>query len=186
MQYIAFLRAVNVGGNKKLKMADVRAAIESIGLHQVQTYIQSGNVLFDSDEPEASLQSQIERGIEATFGFSTDVLLRTATEIDDIIENCPFPAPQAPAATSSEPVTLYVALLNAPPTDHDISRLDRYSSDHETYRVVGRNMYLLLNQGMSHSKLAPQIQKLETPGTVRNWKTLQKLRAMATDAERRR
>ena len=183
MKYIALLRAVNVGGKNKLKMADLRVALESIGLDQVQTYIQSGNILFESDETEASLKPRIERAIEERFGLALDVVLRTLPELDDMVEHCPFAQHQESESESSSPATMHVALLDAPPQGEDISRLDRFVSDSEQYQVVGRDVFLLLKQGMGNSKMAPQVHKLGTSATLRNWKTLNRLRVIAHDTE---
>lgn len=181
MKYIALLRAVNVGGKNKLNMADLRAALEAIGLGQVQTYIQSGNIVFESHETEASLKPQIERAIDQRFGLALDVVLRTLVELDQVVAHCPFVLHQEQAA--SGPVMLYVAFLDSPPQAAGLSRLDRYVSDREQYQLVGRDVFLLLKQGMHNSKLAPQVHKLGTPATVRNWKTLNRLRAIAHDGE---
>jgi uncharacterized protein (DUF1697 family) len=88
--YIALLRGINVGGHKLIKMADLRQQLEMRGLEKVQTYIQSGNVLFESEEGAEQLSQQIEEQIRNAFHFSVPVILRTSTELYRIIENCPF------------------------------------------------------------------------------------------------
>lgn len=183
MKYIALLRAVNVAGKNKLKMADLRDALGSHGLQQVQTYIQSGNVLFESDETEEALKQQIEHAIEQRFGLSLTVVLRTLPELDELVDNCPFAEEREPGAGTSSPAGLYVALLTGPPGGDDLDRLDRYANDREQFHVVGRDIYLLLQQGMRQSKLAPPLNKMSTPATLRNWKTLNRLRTMAHDTE---
>ncbi|MDB5083637.1 MAG: hypothetical protein JWN30_523 [Bacilli bacterium] len=90
MIYIALLRGINVGGKNIIKMADLRHTFETLGFKQVKTYIQSGNVLFESDDDEDSLRQRIEHEIESDFGISLTVILRTVEEIERIIENCPF------------------------------------------------------------------------------------------------
>ena len=93
--YIALLRGINVGGKNIIKMSDLKRVFEGIGLYEVQTYIQSGNVLFKSNEEEEALRMKIEHEIAKVFGFSVPVILRTATELKQIIRNCPFSEEEA-------------------------------------------------------------------------------------------
>jgi uncharacterized protein (DUF1697 family) len=88
--YIALLRGINVGGKNRIKMADLKHMFESLGLSRVETYIQSGNVLFESNKEEDILQREIEHEFATIFGFSVVVVLRTVTELGKIIRDCPF------------------------------------------------------------------------------------------------
>jgi uncharacterized protein (DUF1697 family) len=88
--FVALLRGVNVGGKNKIKMTDLKSMFEGIGLSRVKTYIQSGNVLFESDEKEEVLRQKLEQEIESTFGFAIKVVLRTSEELKKVAENCPF------------------------------------------------------------------------------------------------
>ena len=111
--YIALLRGINVGGKNIIKMAELKQVFEAIGLCEVKTYIQSGNVLFRSNEEEEPLRKRIENEIELTFGFPVSVVLRTAAEMERISFNCPFSEEEiSEAESSSEAESLYVALLN--------------------------------------------------------------------------
>ncbi|GIN72700.1 hypothetical protein J14TS2_31750 [Bacillus sp. J14TS2] len=178
--YIAFLRGINVGGHRKIKMNELRTSLEKIGLDHVQTYIQSGNVLFESNEKEEWLRQEIERRIFEDFGFSISVILRTATELEAIIANLPFPEEIIlKVRTSSVGEILYVALLLHAPLQEKVERLDGYKHDGEDYQVVGHEVYFLFGNGARNSKLADQMQSLGVPTTVRNWKTLNKLIEMA-------
>lgn len=90
MKYVALLRGINVGGNNKVPMADLRDCLENVGLKNVRTYIQSGNVLFVSSEKgEAKLTTEMEQAIEKTFGFSVVVALFSQPEFEDIATNLP-------------------------------------------------------------------------------------------------
>jgi len=178
--YIALLRGINVGGKNKIKMADLKQALTESGLKRVQTYIQSGNVLFESDEPESALRQHIEQLINSTFGFPVNVVLRTEHELRAVAENCPFSEEQiAAAAANSDTETLYVAFLMDKPTDQDLERLSKYETEQEQYRVLGRDIYLLFSNSVRNSKLATQTQKLSSPSTTRNWKTVSKLLALS-------
>ncbi|MGP4040170.1 DUF1697 domain-containing protein [Gracilibacillus sp. D59] len=182
--YIALLRGINVGGKNKIKMAELRNALETMGLNKVQTYIQSGNVLFESNQSEELLKEQIEKKIEEEFGFSVSVILRTSTELNQITGNCPFTEkPVSDAEASSEVESLYVALLPKIPSQKDIERLNGYKTEHENFQVKGRDIYLLFHRSIRSSKLANNLQKLGVPVTVRNWKTLNKLTTMVNKGD---
>ena len=85
MRYIGLLRAVNVGGKKKIKMAELRDALATLDLQHVRTYIQSGNILFDPDDTEDSLHQRIEHHIEQRFGSPVEIILRTLPEFDSLV-----------------------------------------------------------------------------------------------------
>ena len=179
--YIALLRGVNVGGKNKIKMAELRRLLEAMGLDRVQTYIQSGNIVFESNDKEELLQKKIERKIEEEFGFSVSVVLRTAVELEKIIRNCPFSEKAvSEAEDSAVGESLYVALLLESPPQEAIERLNNYKNEYETFQAENREIYLLFYHSIRNSKLANQLQKLGTPVTVRNWKTLNKLNTMVT------
>ncbi|MGB8954417.1 MAG: DUF1697 domain-containing protein [Tumebacillaceae bacterium] len=182
--YIALLRGINVGGKNKIKMAELKQTFEQLGLDRVQTYIQSGNVLFESNEEEAPLRTRIEQGIEAAFGIGVVVVLRTAEEMKRIIENCPFTAEQvAEAEAASQVESLYVALLPEPPAQEGIEKWSAYQTERDQFRIAGRDVYQLFHHSVRDSKLANNIPKLGVPATVRNWKTMSKLVALATAME---
>lgn len=178
MRYVGLLRAVNVGGKHKITMAQLRAALEALGLEYVRTYIQSGNVVFESQEAAAVLQAEIEGLIHHRFGFHTDVILRTITEFDDLLAQCPF-LDHSHASTASSRV-LAVAFFAKPPSPEMMAALGDYAVDGEQYQVRGRDLYLLLPRGTARSKLVARLQKLG-PATVRNWNTIHKLHALAHD-----
>lgn len=178
--YIALLRGINVGGKNIIKMVDLKRMFEVMGLCEVQTYIQSGNVLFKSNEEEEMLRKKIEYEIEAVFGFSVIVVLRTAAELEWIVQNCPFSEEEvSEAKASSEGESLYVSLLTHKPLQEKIEHLNVYRSESDEYRIEGREVFLLFNHSIRNSKLANNLQKLDVPGTVRNWKTISKLNLLA-------
>lgn len=187
--YIALLRGINVGGKNVIRMAELKRVFEAIGLHEVQTYIQSGNVLFKSNEGEEFLRKKIEHEIEAVFGFPVTVVLRTSSELEQLILNCPFSDEEvAEAEASSEAECQYVALLTHAPLQEKIVSLNAYRSESDQYRIIGREVYLLFRHSIRNSKLANNLFKLGVPATVRNWKTINKLtglgKAMETDFNR--
>ncbi len=182
--YIALLRGINVGGKNIIKMASLKQMFEAMGFCEVKTYIQSGNVLFKSNEEEELLRKKIEHEIEVTFGFSVIVILRTSAELEQIIENCPFSEDAIlEAESSSEGESLYASLLTHTPSQEKIECLKSYKSEKEEYQIKGREVFLLFRHSIRKSKLANNLHKLDVPATVRNWKTINKLAVLAKAME---
>lgn len=180
MVFIALLRGINVGGKNMIKMAELKAALEGAGLGAVQTYIQSGNVLFRSQQSEADLRELVEQTIQARFGFAVPVVLRTGAALDSLINNLPFSDDDiAKAQAGTEAEVLYAALLNDAPAEEHIEKVDKYKSAGEQMAVAGRDVYLLFSDSIRNSKLASHIVKLDESATTRNWKTLTKLSELA-------
>lgn len=180
--YIALLRGINVGGHNKIKMAELRESLGAIGLARVQTYIQSGNVLFESDEDEASLRDRIEQAIERSFGLSIKVIIRSSEELSRIAANCPFSDTEIDdAEASSDGECLYVSMLLEEPQAERIEKLKAIAANGDLFRFEGRDLYLLFRQSARNSKLANQADKLGVPTTMRNWKTISKLIALSKE-----
>jgi uncharacterized protein (DUF1697 family) len=180
---IAFLRGINVGGHNKIKMAEIRGMFESMGFQRVKTYIQSGNVLFASDDDTEILRIQIEQEIEKVFSISITVIIRTALELERIIENCPFPKEKLLEAASSNVETFYVSLLLDSPTQEAVEQLYPYQNKIDELRIQHREVYLLLRDGIRNSKLANNLYKLNVFSTMRNWKTINKINSLAKAIE---
>lgn len=176
--YIALLRGINVGGHKLIKMADLRQQLEMRGLEKVQTYIQSGNVLFESEEGAEQLSQQIEEQIRNAFHFSVPVILRTSTELYRIIENCPFSVDKL-----LEGESIHLSVLAELPSEEAINDLLKFQCDVDEFQIKGKEIYLYFRQSIRNSKLAVHLQKLGVRSTLRNWKTINKLAAMAKELE---
>jgi uncharacterized protein (DUF1697 family) len=176
--YIALLRGINVGGHKIIKMADLRQLLETMGLAKVQTYIQSGNILFESEMGSEQLSQQIEEQIRSTFNFAVPVILRTSTELYQIIDNCPFPFDKLSAGES-----IHLSVLAELLTEEGINRLLNFQSDVDEFQIEGKEIYVYFRQSILDSKLAVQFQKLGVQSTMRNWKTINKLATMAKAME---
>jgi uncharacterized protein (DUF1697 family) len=174
--YIALLRGINVGGHNIIKMAELRQLLESMGLGKVKTYIQSGNVLFESEEGATSLIQRIEEEIRTTFGFPVPVILRTAEALNQIIQDCPY-SPDS----LNEGESIHLAFLADEPSQEKIDYLQGFNSELDECQIVGKNVYLFFRQSIRDSKLATQLPKLGVPATVRNWKTVLKLAALAKE-----
>lgn len=179
--YIALLKGINVGGHHKIKMDDLRSILEEIGLNRVETYIQSGNILFDTAEDESTLRVKIEEAIVKNFGFSVSVVLRTADDIRQIILTCPYSEGeiQSAEAANTEGESMYVAFCSDLVPLEKVELLKAFQSEEETYCCQGKNIYLLLRHSIRNSKLSSQLQVANTSITVRNWKTVKKLNELA-------
>jgi uncharacterized protein (DUF1697 family) len=174
--YIALLRGINVGGHNVIKMAELKSLFESMGFGSVKTYIQSVNILFESDEKVDLLRQRIEQEVFKGFGFSVTVILRTAKELEQIIKNCPFNA-----ETLSQGESLHISFLTQAPSQEAINHVLTYNSESEECKFIGKEIYLFLRQSIRNSKLSSQLQKLDVPGTLRNWKTINKLALIAKE-----
>jgi uncharacterized protein (DUF1697 family) len=172
--YIAFLRGINVGGQNKIKMTELKQLLETIGLKRVRTYIQSGNVVFESEEKPAQLSERIEDEIKNTFGIITLVILRTALELEEITKKCPFLE-----ETFSEGESLSIAFLGESLSEEGENSLEKFNHGIDEYFSEGKEIYLYLRQSIRNSKLAIQVQKLGIPVTIRNWNTTTKLVALS-------
>lgn len=178
--YIAFLRGINVGGKNRIKMEVLKRSFEAIGLQEVRTYIQSGNVLFKSNDTEASLCNKIDHELETVFGIPEKVILRTSSELAQMIANQPFSKEEiAEAESLTAAETRYVALLAHELSSEKIKCLDVHTSQSERCRIRGREVYLLFHHSIRDSKLAGNLYKLDVPITVRNWNVLSKLGELA-------
>jgi uncharacterized protein (DUF1697 family) len=136
MKYVAFLRGINVGGHTIIKMADLKQIFESLRLADVQTYIQSGNVIFQSDEKAADiLAAQIERQLEKATGYRIQLFVRTMREVRNIAANSPF--------TPEDDETVHVTFLKKKPGSKAQQALLAYKSDADDFAFKGRELYNL-------------------------------------------
>jgi uncharacterized protein (DUF1697 family) len=166
-RYVAFLRAVNVGGTGKLAMSELRAMCESIGCTNVRTYIASGNVVFDSRLGETSVKRKLEACLATYAGKPVGVLIRTGKELAAVLAANPFPS----AAPNR---TVAIFLDAAPPAD----TLSHLSGQHDEEVALGtREIYVQYGQGMAHSTL--KIPAAKT-GSARNMNTVATLVEWAT------
>jgi len=176
--YVALLRGINVGGHHQVPMAELRAACDAIGLRDVATYIQSGNVVFTSPSSERELVSTLAAGLADRFGFTIPVIVRDAAALAAAAEAHPL------SPLDIEEKLLHVAFMAEAPDAEAISGFDltRYAPDDVVVR--GREAYIAYPNGSGRSKLTLDVieRALGTTGTARNWRTVQKLVALATDA----
>lgn len=175
--YIALLRGINVSGHKKIAMTHLKSVFETIGFANIRTYIQSGNVLFESEEQEPrKLERTIERELERAYGFAVNVVVRTKDELRAVIDRNPFALREL-----ADGDQLYVTFWADVPEPEAVQRLAAYSGDVDEYAFAPREVYLLCRKGYGTSKFSNNFleNKLKLPATTRNWATVNKLAAMA-------
>ena len=175
--HIAMLRGINVSGQKLVKMERLRASLSALGLGNVQTYIQSGNIVFAAPaEPAGRLIAKIEQKILADFGFPVPVFLRTAKELEKIVKQNPFLK-----VSEIDPTKLHVTFLAGDPPAKSIEQLEPLAVPGERLFIMGREIYLYCPHGYGDTKLsnANIERKLSVGATTRNWKTVNTLLAMA-------
>ena len=178
---ISLLRGVNVGGHHKIKMDALRALYESLDLRDAQTYVQSGNVVFRTEETSlARLAQRIEEAIEGGFGFRPAVIVRTTSELRDVVARNPFAKRR-----DMEPSKLLVTFLASDPGQQARDNILKIKADPEELRIEGRELYIYFPNGMGRSKLpwATFAKTLKTRGTGRNWNTVTKLLEIAQGLE---
>jgi uncharacterized protein (DUF1697 family) len=177
--YVAMLRGINVGGNKKIKMDKLRSSFEALGLEQVKTYIQSGNVVFKTAKiSPVALSRKLEERILGDFGFSVSVISRTVDEIQNTIANNPFL--NQPGIDLEK---LHVAFLSEAPTPAALKKLAELTLAPDRSRSLGKEVYFYFPNGVSGSSLwkHPLDRVLSVEATMRNWKTVNALHQMCLD-----
>lgn len=175
--YIALLRGINVGGHRKINMKELKALLEELGLQDVRTYIQSGNIVFNHTAiEEQSLTAQIETKLKDHYGFDVPTLIRTQAELAECIEQNPFLSDNEPDLKQ-----LYTTFLSAEPDQSRVDSLSAMQYGADEFRIMGRTIYLYCRGGYGNTALTNLLfeQKLKVPATTRNWRTINELKRMA-------
>jgi len=172
---IALLRGINVGG-KVLKMELARASFEAIGLTEVRTYVQSGNIIFSSKSSAASLAKKIETQLLKDSGLKVSVILKTPSDLVKSIRVNPFLLERG-----IDLKTLHVTFLSATPVKGALARLSAIKSGEDRYQHLGTEIYVHCPNGYGRTKLTNNAieQALDLVATTRNWNTVNKLHEMA-------
>jgi len=181
MVVISLLRGVNLGPHRRIKMDALRKVHESVGLQDVQTYLQSGNVVFRTEGRDlAQLAKGIEKAFEKSFGFPSAVIVRTSAELKDVIRLNPFAARKG-----IDPSKLLVWFLAADPGEEARDKVRSIKADPEELYAVGRELYIYFPNGLARPKLSSTAldKALNTPGTGRNWNSVTKLLELAKSGD---
>ncbi|PIB34099.1 hypothetical protein BFP72_00990 [Reichenbachiella sp. 5M10] len=173
-KYVALLRGINVSGQKKIKMAELKAALEAAGLQAVQTYIQSGNVVFESEQSAAACSTCIEQVIREQWAYEVPTLVVEQERLPGIISDNPY------VERGEETRKLYFCFLYEQPSSDRIQVLADADLKGDEYVLRGDVLYLCYHQGAGKTKMDNKFveSKLQVSATSRNWNTTCKLSEM--------
>lgn len=172
MKYAVFLRGINVGGKNKVKMETLREVFSTLGFENVKTYINSGNVIFETKKTEDNkLAQKIEKAIEKEFSLSLKVMVRTMAEIEEIVKNNPF------AGQFENDKDLHVLFLAEKLSAEKREFLLEQNNENEMFAVINREIFCLLRVSVLDSLLGKDFigKKLKVSATGRNWRTINKI-----------
>ena len=178
-RYISILRGINVGGRRKILMADLKLLYKGLGFSNVTTYIQSGNVAFDfpKTESQAKLSGKIKEAIDKVYGFDVPVIIRTAAEIAQAIAINPF------LKETDDIEGLFLAFLAEEPSKENLEKAKSIEFLNDAFEVIGKNVFISCSGRFSDSKITNNFfeNKLKVAATTRNWKTVKKLHEIGVD-----
>lgn len=173
MTYFAFLKGINVSGHRIIKMAELKVMFQNMGYKNVRTYIQSGNVAFESPKANnESLAKKIEASLEKPLGYAVSVVVRAKDEIESIIAAYPFTKIKGHESFKRD-----VAFLSAAPDKAAVNELESLSTPKEMFKVAGNNVYTIRDKAFSDALIGKGVleKKLKVIATVRNWNTVNKI-----------
>jgi len=173
--FIALFSGINVGGNRIVKMAELRAFFEDLGFSGVATYVQSGNVVFRAGKGDAAaLTKQIEAAFEKKWGFRSRIMVRDVSWLERLVSENPYPE------AAADHTKLHAYALEREPTVEEVARLAEKCTGPERFEVKGDVLYLSAPDGLGKSVFANLTPRaLKVPGTARNWRSVLALQEMA-------
>lgn len=177
--YIALLKGINVGGHKKVPMAELRELLAKTGLENIKTYIQSGNVVFQSlTKSIQNIEEIIQKAIISHFGFDVSVLVRTREHLQAIFNNCPF--------SEEKKLKSHFTMLHDVPEEELVKIASEKVYEGEEYYIINDCIYFYCEKGYGKAKFNMNFfeRKLKTIGTARNYNTMVKLLAMSLENEK--
>ena len=174
--YIALLRGINVSGQKKVPMVELRNLLSGVGFNNVQTYIQSGNVVFESLEGNSQkLETDIQKAIKSHFDFEVPVLVKTGGQLKDILSKTPFSVEKTEKS--------YFTLLHQKPDDTLVEDVKSLNYPNEEFFITDECVYFFSTTGYGNAKCNNNFfeRKLKVGATTRNYKTMVKLLSLCSD-----
>lgn len=178
--FISILRGINVGGYKKILMTDLKSLYETLRFDNVITYIQSGNVIFNTDKnkSDTELAAEIEYEILAKYGFNVPVIIRSLEEMKNTLSVNPFQGQKG-----INPEKLHVTFLSEVPGEKELTAIVKYDYPPDKFSIIGSEVYLHCPNGYGTSKLNNNFfeSKLKMKATTRNWNTVNKLVELANE-----
>lgn len=178
---ISFLRGINVGGHKKIRMADLRELYASLGFREIRTLLQTGNVIFQTEETDlARVKARLEAGIYAAYGFDVQLIMRNSAAFKTIFNRHPFTEAQL-----AEPRKIAVVFLTDAPSTEAVEALRENNPGRENIWADGSELYIFYLDGQARSKLDnSRIERaLGLPSTARNWNTCQRILKLLGELE---
>ncbi len=177
--FISILRGINVGGQRKILMADLKTLYEEQGFGKIITYIQSGNVIFQASErmTDKEAATKIESAIKEKFSCDVAVIVRTVEETENIISSNPFFENKELDATK-----FHVTLLSEIPDEVNLISIGKYDYSPDKFKIHGKDVYLYCPAGYGRTRLSNTFfeNKLKVKATTRNWNTITKLFEIAS------
>lgn len=172
--FLSILRGINVSGQKQIKMADLKKLYEELGFKNVKTFIQSGNVVFES-KSASKLSEKIEKKIKEHYSFDVPVIIRTKEELQHAIEKNPFLKKKNIALDK-----LHITFLAEQPSNENIQATEAYNYTPDEFHISGREVYVYCPNGYGNTKINNTFfeRKLKVGATTRNWKTSNELLKM--------
>jgi uncharacterized protein (DUF1697 family) len=176
VRYIALLRGINVTGRNKIAMPELRAACAELGWQDVQTYIQSGNLIFQADAAAEAVEAALGKAIDQRFGLSIPVIVRAASDWPAYVQANPYPK-----ESEREPNLVMLALSKARPKPDAAEKLQERAASGERIAQAGDALWIHYPQGAGRSKLSPALfdRLVGSPVTARNWRTVLKINELA-------
>lgn len=173
--YIVLLKGINVGGHKKVPMAELRELLATEGFQNLQTFIQSGNVILKSSEVPEYIEAKIHKVIEAHFGFKVSVIVKTRSELQSIFDKSPF--------SQNIKEKSYFILLNKIPENKFVKEAENISYENEEFKIINDCLYFYSFTGFGNSKFNMNTfeRKLNVIGTARNFNTMVKLLSLSAE-----
>jgi uncharacterized protein (DUF1697 family) len=177
--FVALLRGVNAGGVNTLTSKDFVALLETLGLANAKTYIQSGNAVFQANTKDVKqLSAKIKTAIHKQHSFAPEVIVLSLAELEKATADNPFPK------AKDNPKSLHLTFLVSKPNNPDLETLEKIKIDSEAFKLIEKVFYFYAPEGIGRSKAAAKIEKcLGVTGTARNWRTVNKLLEMARAEE---
>jgi len=175
LKLVIFLRGINVGGHKKIPMADLRKLLADRGYEDVKTYLQSGNAVVSSDRAPADVEADVAAAIEETLGHEVAVVVRTAEQLEEVVRDDPF------ADVRTDPRFHQALFLVGEPDAQAIAKLQETDFSPEQLVVAPGVLHAHCPDGVNDSPLMKALTKLRTGTTARNWRTVEKLLEMTRD-----
>ena len=169
---VAILRGINVGGRRKILMADLKALISKLAFKDVTTYIQSGNVIFNAKDKikNNEIEDKITKAIKKKYDFDVPVIVKTENEFNEIISTNPF-------EKGEEIERLHFTFLKEIPAKEHLEKMATYDYSPDQFEIQGSNVFVFCSKKYSDTKLTNKFfeSKLKTTATTRNWKTILKI-----------